>query len=117
MVDAVSLSANGFRVAGLRPAQQMRPVVATPATLAPAPAVSPVPQASTVEEIGDLDFLYAPGGQPEGGGGRLAVTSDRLTALLTSLMQPAAAAETADAAPAPQTAAGPSVITRLYSQF
>jgi hypothetical protein len=117
MVDAVSLSANGFRVSGLRPAAS-----AAPATLSPAATASPVAQAEATADIGDLDFLYAPGGQPQSSSGRLAVTSDTLTALLTSLMQPAAGAGGTEntggsAAPTGQAPAGPSVITRLYDQF
>ncbi|MFC3073012.1 hypothetical protein [Shinella pollutisoli] len=112
MVDAVSLSGNGFGVAGPRPAAETRPA----AVPAPTPAAAPVPQADAAD-VGDLDFLYGPSGEPQGSG-RLAMTSDTLTAFLTSLMRPAAdAGEAAQAGEAAPAAAGRSVVAQLYGQF
>lgn len=114
MVDALSLSGNGTRVAGLRPAAPTRPVAAAPA-VPPVPATTPAPEADAVEAAGDLDFLYTPGGRPDGGG-QIAATSGRLDALLASLMQPSSPAAATEAAPAAQQDA-PSVVTQLYNQF
>lgn len=125
-----------------------RTEAATAALAALSPA-QPLPSASDpFDDDGDaLSFLYRPSGlpaglpeqseassrQPSGGGARIAAESSQLTALLTSLMAPATAAEETESAATRQQetaetqrqaqeqallpALQQSLIARFYQQF
>lgn len=72
MVDAVSLSANSYRMVSnaLESRSAVASVESRPAVAALAALVAPQPitqvstPSETAEDIGDLSFLYSPNGQP-----------------------------------------------------
>ncbi|MGD9477160.1 hypothetical protein [Shinella sp. G-2] len=129
MVDAVSLSGSSYRsvsnaleARSAVPAAESRPAVAALAALAlPQPVTQVSAPSDTVEEAGDLSFLYGPSGLPgvaalpayavppaqattdtrvaaeRNPGARLAIDSGDLNSLMSSFLT----ARTASANPAP----------------
>lgn len=140
MLSAVpSLYAAAYPPADVRPLPRSARTDAAAAAIAALAPVRPVPSVSDGADDGGqaLAFLYGPNGQPaapppaqtgtasqsaDGGDAstRLAMESTQVTALLSSLMAPgAAAAKQADAGVQPQAdAATPEpLISQFYRQF